>query len=84
MTFTFSKDNIRQCFNVNILDDDDINEPEKIFLVVITTGAPQVTLSPDTATITIIGNDGKYQFQETKFIKTLRHVIEFVTTYYKL
>ena len=63
ITFTFSKDNTRQCFNVSILDDD-INEPEKTFLVMLTTGDPQVTLSPDTATITIIDDEGKYQFQE--------------------
>ena len=62
MTFTFSKDNTRQCFNVGILDDD-VVEPEKTFLVMLNTGDPQVTLLPDTATITIIDNDGKYQFQ---------------------
>ena len=61
MTFTFSKDDTGQCFNVGILDDD-IDEPEKTFLVMLLTGDPQVTLSPDTATITIIDNDGKYQF----------------------
>ena len=67
MTFTFSKDSTRQCFDVGILDDD-INEPEKTFLAMLSTGDPQVTLSPDTATITIIDNDGKYQFQE-EFIR---------------
>ena len=60
MTFNFSRDNTRQCFDVGILDDD-INEPEKKFFVMLNTGDPQVTLSPNTATITIIDNDGKYQ-----------------------
>ena len=59
MTFIFSKDNTQQCFNVSILGDD-INEPEEKFLVMLTTGDPQVTLSPDTATITILDKDGKY------------------------
>ena len=62
MTFTFAKDNTtRMCFDVKIFDDN-INEPEKKFLVILTTGDPQVTLSPATAVITIIDNDGKYQF----------------------
>ena len=61
MTFTFSKDNTQKCFDVSILDNN-INEPEKKFLVMLTTGDPEITLSPDTAVITIIDNDGKYQF----------------------
>ena len=67
-TFTFSKDNTQQCFNIIILDDVK-NEPEEKFLVMLTTGDPQVTLSPKTATITILDNDGKYQFQEAEFIR---------------
>ena len=59
MTFTFSRDNTRHCFDVGIFDDG-INEPEKKFLVMLTSGDPQLDLSPDTATITIIDNDGKY------------------------
>ena len=62
MTFIFSKDNTRMCFNVDILNDN-VNEPEKIFQVVLTTGDPQITLSPDTAVIIIIDNDSKYQFR---------------------
>ena len=68
MTFTFSKDITQQCFNVGIFDDDDINELQRTFLVMLTTGDPQVDLLPDTATITIIDNDGKYQFQ-AEFIR---------------
>ena len=59
MTFTFSKDNTRECFTVDILDDN-INEPEEIFFLMLTTGDPQVNLSPDTVIITVIDNDGKY------------------------
>ena len=59
MTFTVSKDHTRVCFDVDILT----NDPEKKFLLILTTGDPQVNLSPDTAIITIIDNDGKYQFQ---------------------
>ena len=59
----FLRDNTRHCFNVSILDDD-INEPEKEFLVMLTTSDSHVDLSPNMATITIIDNDGKYQFQE--------------------
>ena len=68
MTFTFSKDITQQCFDVGIFDDDDINELQRTFLVMLTTGDPQVDLLPDTATITIIDNDGKYQFQ-AEFIR---------------
>ena len=68
MTFTLFKDNTRECFNVDILDND-ISEPEEKFLVMLATGDPQVDLLPDTATITIIDNDGKYQFQEAEFIR---------------
>ena len=63
MTFTFSRDDTRQCFDVSIFDDD-INEPENKFLVMLSTGDPRITLSPDMATITILDNDGKYQFQK--------------------
>ena len=62
MTFYFSNDNTRVCFDVDILDDD-ISEPEKKFLLMLNTGDPYVNLSPDTAVITIIDNDGKYRFQ---------------------
>ena len=62
MTFTFSKDNTRVCYDVDILDDD-ISEPAKKFLLMLTTGDPQINLSPDTAVITIIDNDCKYQIQ---------------------
>ena len=68
MTFTFSRNNTQQCFNIGILDDD-INEAEKIFFVMLTTSDPQVILSPDTANITILDNDGKYQFQKAEFIR---------------
>ena len=59
MIFYFSNDNTQECFDVDILDDD-ISEPEKKFLLMLTIGDPQINLSPDT---TIIDNDGKYQFQ---------------------
>ena len=68
MTLTFSKDNTRQCFDVYILDDD-LNEPEEILFVILTTDDPQVTLSSDKTTITILDNDGKYQFQAAEFIR---------------
>ena len=61
MTFIFSK-NTRECFDVSILDDN-INEPEKKFLLMLTTGDPQINLSPNTVIITIIDNDGKCEFQ---------------------
>ena len=67
MTFTFS-DNTRQCFDVYILDDD-LNEPEEILFVILATDEPQVTLSPHKATIAILDNDGKYQFQTAEFIR---------------
>ena len=62
MTFIFSKNNTRMCFDVDIFDDD-ISEPEHKFFLMLTTGDPQVNLSPNTTVITTIDNDGKYQFQ---------------------
>ena len=44
------------CFNVSILDDE-IYEEEENFLVMLTTGDPQVKLSPSTANIIIVDND---------------------------
>ena len=64
MNFTFSKDNTRLCYNFDTLDDD-INELEKKFFLMLIAGDPQVTISPNKTVITIKDNDGKYQFQET-------------------
>ena len=55
-THTFSRNVIQVCFNVSILDDE-MNEEEENFLVTITTGDPQVNISPSTATLTIVDND---------------------------
>ena len=44
------------CFNVSILDDE-IEESEEYFLVMITSGDPQVKLSPSTTALTIVDND---------------------------
>ena len=44
------------CFNVSILDDD-IEESEEYFLVMITSGDPQVKLSPSTTALTILDDD---------------------------
>ena len=44
------------CFNVSILNDE-IEESEEYFLVTITSGDPQVKLSPSTTALTILDDD---------------------------
>ena len=54
--FTLSQAVTRACFNISILDDEIVEEEEN-FLVTITTGDPQINLSPSSTKLIIVDND---------------------------
>ena len=66
----FNTDNRRQCFNVDITDDDVFEDPES-FTLTISNSVPSeaVTVAPDVVTITIVSDDpeptrpGKWEYR---------------------
>ncbi len=55
----FNPSQEHQCFNITILDDT-IMESEEEFQVTLTTVMENVTLDPNTTTITVADDDGKH------------------------
>ena len=59
---TTSSDDIMQCIDVSILDDSVFEGPAETFTVTVTTTNPRVTLGNNNTTVTIIDNDGQYDY----------------------
>ena len=55
---TFSQSSSRECVNVSIVNDDEL-ENEEEFSLTLTTGEDRVNLDPDSSTILITDDDGK-------------------------
>ena len=55
-TFNFSQGHTERCFSFTIKDDSE-EEPEESFFITVTTGDPQVKLSPSIAKVSIKDND---------------------------
>ena len=58
MNLTFQPGTVQRCIDINVTNDP-ILEAAEIFTVELTTTDPNVTLSPRSAVVTIIGNDGR-------------------------
>ena len=71
LTFTSSMTEI--CRDITIINDVFYEDPEN-FNVILTTVDPDVILNPDTGTITVLDEDGKYTLQY-KIIKMPRAVL---------
>ena len=55
---TFSQSSSRECLNVSIVNDAEL-ENEEEFSLTLTTGEDRVNLDPDSSTILITDDDGK-------------------------
>ena len=58
MNLIFQPGTVERCIDINVTNDL-ILEAAEIFTVELTTTDPNVTLSPRSAVVTIIGNDGR-------------------------
>ena len=55
---TFSQSSSRECVNVSIVNDDEL-ENEEEFRMTLTTGEDRVNLDPNTTTVRITDDDGE-------------------------